>query len=338
MANAVTIDFDYTYNGQDATEMLYKPSVQTPDILRLFKVITGIKNKHQLTLASNISNIVKAYSGCGTRTASGTVALDNRTLTVNEVQVFLEQCKDAFENTMYEEFLAAGIDANDIGASSVITGIIDKLMIDGMRRDNFRLFSFGDVNSSNENLNGMTGMWPRLFAGVQDSYCVKRQDNISALNQTAGTRAIDYFRNLYEGASIILKQIPKEEKAFFVTGNVYENFQSNLENADQNANGVQLVTKGDGGVILFRGVEVVPIYAWDDAISAYSLGNKSRILYTWKQNHVIGVDRASDQGAVRGWYEKKDRKYYIEAQYRMGYNYVHCDLSSVSYGNATNVY
>jgi hypothetical protein len=252
------------------------------------------------------------------------------------MELFVEECKDAWENTIYEQFLASGVDANDVGASDVIRGIIDTIVIDAMRRDNFRLFSFGNVDSSNTNLNGMTGMWTRLFAGVQDSYCVKRQDNIAVLNQTEGTRAIDYFRNLIEGAPIILKQIPRNEKALFVTGNVYENFQTNLENADQNANGVQLVTKGDSGMILYRGIEVIPIYAWDDAISVYSLGNASRILYTWKQNHVIGVDRTADQGAVRGWYEKKDRKYFIEGQYKMGYNYVHCDLSSVSYGAASN--
>jgi hypothetical protein len=336
MASVVTVDFDYTYNGQIATEVLYKPSVQTPDVLQLFKVITGIKNKHQLTLGPVLSNVVKQYSGCNVRTASSGVALDNRTLTVQEMELFVEECKDAWENTIYEQFLASGVDANDIGASEVIKGIIDRIVIDAMRRDNFRLFSFGNENSGNANLNGMTGMWTRLFAGVQDTYCVKRQDDISVLNQTAGTRAIDYFRNLIEGAPIILKQIPREEKAIFVTGNVYENFQTNLENADQNANGVQLVTKGDSGMILYRGIEVVPIYAWDDAISVYSLGSPSRILYTWKQNHVIGVDRTADQGSVRGWYEKKDRKYYIEGQYKMGYNYVHCDLSSVSYGAASN--
>ena len=336
MASVVTTDFDYTYDGQIATEVLYKPSVLTPDITQLFKVITGIKNKYQLTLGPVLSNVVKQYSGCEVRTASSGVALTNRTLTVNELEVFVEECKDTWENTIYEQFLASGVDANDIGASDVIRTIIDTIVIDAMRRDNFRLFSFGNPNSSDANINSMTGMWTRLFAGVQDSYCVKRQDNIAVLNQTEGTRAIDYFRNLIEGAPIILKQIPRNEKALFVTGNVYENFQTNLENADQNANGVQLVTKGDSGMILYRGIEVIPIYAWDDAISVYSLGNASRILYTWKQNHVIGVDRTADQGAVRGWYEKKDRKYFIEGQYKMGYNYVHCDLSSVSYGAASN--
>lgn len=337
MANVVSTDFDYTYNGHIATEVLYKPSVKTPEITQLFRVIEGVKNKHQLTLGPVLSNIVKKYSGCNVRTASSGVSLDNRTLTVSEMELFLEECKDTWENTIYEQFLASGVDANDIGAAdAVIKTIIDTIILDSLRRDNFRLFSFGNEDSANDDLNGMTGLWTRLFAGVQESYCVKRQDNIATLNQTAGTRAIDYFRNLVEGAPIILKQIPREEKAIYVTGNVFENFQTNLENADQNANGVQLVTKGTDGALFYRGIEVIPMYAWDDSISIYSLGSQSRILYTWKQNHVIGVDRTADQGAIRGWYEKKDRKYYIEGQYKMGYNYVHCDLSTVSYGNATN--
>jgi antibiotic biosynthesis monooxygenase (ABM) superfamily enzyme len=65
------------------------------------------------------------------------------------------------------------------------------------------------------------------------------------------------------------------------------------------------------------------------------LGNASRIIYTTPDNHWIGVSQAADIDGINAWYEKKDRTYYIENQFKLGYQYAHCDLQVVSYGAAS---
>jgi hypothetical protein len=85
----------------------------------------------------------------------------------------------------------------------------------------------------------------------------------------------------------------------------------------------------------YRGISIMPIYAWDDALN--KPGNplfgtvEHLILYTTKINHAVGMDVAADAEKISGWYERKDRKYYVEGFYRMGYNYIHCDLQTIGY-------
>jgi hypothetical protein len=330
---AISQSFNYTWDGQVATDVIIKPVVQSPDFLSFFNVKTGIKNKWQITLGTAMTNVIKKATNCDARTASGTGTLSNRTLTLDEMEVFISACKSEFENNFTEEWLKTGNDINDLSGTDAETLILN-LLTPALKQDLSRLFWFGNTGSANANLNGMTGVWTRLFAGVQDSYCVKRVDNIATLNQTAGTRAVDYFENAFTQAPIILKQIEATRKKFFVTGNLWENYLKYLESTDSNANGVRLLV--DGQVTLFyRGIEVVPMYCWDNDIAAYSLGTPSRLIYTTPENHWIGVSAAADIDGISAWYEKKDRTYYIENQFKLGYQYAHCDLQVVSYGAAS---
>jgi len=55
------------------------------------------------------------------------------------------------------------------------------------------------------------------------------------------------------------------------------------------------------------------------------------ILLTTKANHILGVEQGADLNKIEGWYERKDRKFYYEADMKMGYNYLHCDLQTIMY-------
>ena len=136
-----------------------------------------------------------------------------------------------------------------------------------------------------------------------------------------------------------MKQLPKEQKYFAVTGTVYENLLSSYE-ANSNATELQFrnLTDGQGNSeaeLTYRGIRVIPVYAWDNDLN--EPGNplfgtaKHMILYTTRENHIVAADVAGDSEAVSGWYEKKDRKYYIEGFQRLGYNLIHCDLQTIAY-------
>jgi len=339
MANLISTDFDYIYPGKVSTEVFYKPSVETPDILQLFTVRSGIKSKEQLNRIAPLSKITKAYSGCGsTFTETGStnpVNVDNQTLEVDEFEFRLSQCPDTFNDTILEELKNSGVRANDLSGTTLQT-IAQRVILDALRRDNFRHFSFGDKAASSSDYNVTDGLFRRLFDGA--SAYVQEVDDISTLNQSTNTRAIDYFRNLWEGAESILAQLPSAQKKLFVTRNVFDNYLTNLEDKSNTDQGVKYVQDGIQRAF-FRGVEVVPIYAWDDfladADNPFNSGVESfntAIVYTTPQNHIIGVERAADQGNVEQWYEKKDRTYYFQGQYNMGYNYLQDDLQAYSVG------
>ena len=84
-------------------------------------------------------------------------------------------------------------------------------------------------------------------------------------------------------------------------------------------------------VLYYRGVEIVPIYAWDDYLVSSGNANPHRILYTSVDNHVIGVEKANDVNKLDVWFSKDDNVMKYEGRYKIGYNYVHGDLSVVAY-------
>lgn len=331
MADLILENFNYDYDGQISEEIFYKPSIDTPDF-SLFRILPGVNFKRQLTLAPNLAKIVKSDTGCAID-SNGQVVLNNRTLEVCEFAFRLDQCYDQFRDNWLVEKLPEGISKPELG--QFILNIATTLIVDALRRDNFRIFSFGDANAGSDDYNQCDGLWRRLIDG-EAGYGVTKVNDITTLNQTDGTRALDYLRNLYEQSPIILKQLQPNQKVFAVTGNVYENLMTTYE--DKSLDGGGLTTRVEDGVtrLSFRGVDVLPIYAWDSALvdpdNPFNGVFDTGIIYTERQNHVIGVQRASDLGQVEQWYEKKDRKVYFQGTYKMGYNYVHDDLTSISYG------
>lgn len=333
MSNVITTNFSYTYDGIVGTDILIKPSIMTPEIMQIFTVLPGIKYKQQIGLSNTLSKIVKKYSTC-TRTETGDgVALTNKELATTRLEVFLSECVDAFDSTVMLNATRDGIDYNDLTGTYIQT-LINNLVLDAMRRDNFRIFSFGDTDNSSSDYNQLNGLWPTLIAG-NASYAVKRIGAALGASALGTGAALAALKANYEGAPIVLKQIENTRKAFYVTGSVFENLLSSYESVSSGSDDQFALQKaGPGGNLMYRGVPVIPVYAWDAALEADApLGASVRhlILYTTPENHVIGVERAQDQEAINMWYERKDRKLYVEACYKMGYVYIHDELQTVSF-------
>jgi hypothetical protein len=336
----VGVNFDYTYNGVLSRDVLFKPTVSTPAIGDLMTVRQFARYKERLPLVASLEKHVKAYANCG-RTFTDGIDITNATLELTPLELNMEWCKDDFEQTLLvgnnlaEEFLRNGIEEFNPDGTQ-IKAIIDQLVEDTMRRDTFRIFSFADTNDADADYNQLDGLWTKLIAnsGTGSSYCVRRTSNLGTGALASGA-ALAALKAAYEGSAIILKQLPNSEKFFAVTGTVYENLLSSYE---ANVNGTErqftnLVSGQDG--LTYRGIRVIPIYAWDESLAdtANPLnGTVSHlILYTTRNNHVAGFKSLDDAGRIGGWYERKDRKYYVEGFYRMGYTYIHCDLQSIAY-------
>ena len=334
MSNVLLTNFDYTYPGQLATDVLIKPAIQHPDALGLFRVLTGIRSKRQLHLVNQLGKTVKGAQQCGnTRVPTGeAVTITNRTVEVDKLEMYLEQCYDVFEDTILEEALRTGVDEADLNGTT-IQGIINELIQTNLRSEFFRLFSFGDKTSGvNDYYNPVDGLWPTLLDAAT-TYEVQRESDISALSQTVGERTFDYLRDMHENAPILLKQVPNAQKKFFVTGNLYENLLTTYEDTDMAAVGITARIENGVQTLMFRGIDVVAVYDWDRWIDADGLGNNSRILYTSVDNHVIGVENASDRAAYRvKYYDQTDVMQY-RAKFKMGYNFVFGDFTVIKIGN-----
>lgn len=330
MANNILLtNFDYIYDGILSTEVFIEPAVRAPMITDLFTVRTGIKYKEQLNISQQLGKILKGGQGCNQQVTGDPVNAFNRTLETCLMEVYLEQCSDVFEATIMGELSNNGISRYNLTGTEIGT-LIETLFVEALQRELFRIFSFGDkTNGPNDYYNYCDGLWTRLFDGAASYEVTEINNNITTLS---GSDAKGYFKALHEGAEIVLKQLPVNQRKFYVTGNVWEALMGYYED---NANSGGFVGREEDGVmrLRYRGVDIIPYYAWDDWIETDNLGNNTRILYTTPMNHVIGVEQASSQGQWEFWYDRDSRKNKVDASMKMGYNYVHGKLQAISYGN-----
>lgn len=339
--SAVGVEFDYTYNGVLSTDVLFKPTVNTPAISDLMTIRQFARYKEQIPLLNSLSKQIKKYSSCDRSFTDG-IDITNTTLELTALELNMEWCKDDFEQTLAgnilsEEMLRNGVEEFDPSGTE-IQRIIDELVNDVMRRDTFRIFCFGDTSDGDADWNQLDGLWTQLIgnAGHNSSYCVNKAYDFDNNDLSSG-EALTALKACYEDSAIILKQMPNNMKYFAVTGSVYENLLSSYE---ANVNGTErqftnlTMGQGDqGSSLMYRGIPVNPIYAWDEALADTDNplnGNQHLILYTTRENHVAGFYRQEDADRITGWYERKDRKYYVEGFYRMGYTYLHCDLQTIA--------
>lgn len=329
MSNVLNPNFDYTYDGKLSTEVFIQPAVQNPDITSLFRVVPGINFKQQFNITTPLGKVMKGAQGCGVPVVTGDpVNIENRTVEVCDWEMYLEQCHDTFQATIMGELLRANVNEPDL-VGTQLGSIIGGMVRDTISRDIFRIFSFGDTASGDPYYNKCDGLWPKLIAGAASYDVTAVNTSISSL---AAADIKTEFQNLWTGADIILKQLPNNQKNFYVTGNVYESLMGYYEG---NANAGGFVTREENGVqqLFYRGVRVIPLYAWDNWIDTDNLGNNVRILYTTPMNHIIGVQEARTMGDTRFWYDPNTNYNKIRARFKLGYNYLHGKLQAISYGN-----
>lgn len=329
MANAIDVTLDYTYDGQETLDVFITPGVKHPGITDLFTVINGIKSKHQLGITNQLAQITKADDlACG-RTVTGTgVDIFNRTIEVSPLKIFLEQCGDAFKNTIYEEWLKAGNDVNDLTGTAA-EKLLNTLVAEAAGRDAFNILSFGDTASIDTDINMLDGLWTRLDAGVIATDVLE----VAAFNAVlVAGESLAKLQLMYESAPATLDQISESEKKFYVTRSVYDNLVSSYESVSTGSD-LQVGYTQDGiPVVRFRGIEVLKVSQWDAAITTFTLGKPNRAIYTTPENHVVGIEKASDETNASTWYSKDDDVVKTSVKYRMGYNYRAAGFTVIAQG------
>jgi hypothetical protein len=329
MADIITAN-GVTYDGKETMDVLLKPAFQNPALNQMFRIITGIKSKQKLYTLDPIAKIVKKYQGCGLNITGNGVNIGQKYIETKEMEVYLEECADAFKGIIFEEWLKSGVDGNDLTGTQV-QKLIEKLVMEGISQDTFRIAWFGDETSIDPNYNQMDGFWKLIYENVEE-YCITKVDDIpdGPLGQDA---ALGYLKNLYERCSNILKQVPENQKDFKVTGSIYDNLLSSYESKNGGTSEIQFKMITDGVTSLqYRGINVMPLRSWDTIIESDFAGtDPHRIVYGAKDNLVLGVEKESDFTKSKFWYSDDDDMNKILVRFKMGAQLVHCDLTAASY-------
>lgn len=340
MVSILETNFNYTYPGILTTDIFYKPTLQAPALSDIFTIDQGIKDRKRYNLVTQLDKILRPYTGCD-RTFNGNRQLiTNTTVQTKEFQVSESWCKDDFTsyltgafNVLAQEWLKTGNKSFDPSGTPINT-IIDKLLTDALQRDVFRRVSFAAGNSSDVDYNQIDGLWDRLIdSSGASNYCVRRSGTALGVGNLSAGNALTYLEAVYADSNILLKNAPG--KKFLTTRTIWDNlYNSYIGSGAVTEAQFENLQKGLTN-LTYKGIPVIPVDLWDSFLAESDnplFGtSKHLILLTVKENHILGVEQGSDLNKIEGWYERKDRKFYYEADMKFGYNYLHCDLQTIAY-------
>lgn len=345
--NAVSIletNFNYTWSGILTTDLFFKPTLGTPALSDIFTVDQGVYNQKRYNLVPALSNILQPYTGCVSTPNTDRIQITNATIQMKEFRMYEGWCKDDFTqqlsgsyNFLAQEWLKTG-EAQFDPAGTPIDKIIVQQLKDGLRRDIFQRVSFASGASSSTNYNQFDGLWKRLIdSSGASNYCVVRYGNALGVGALGSTAANDYFTGIFNNSNLLLKQegIDSGEAQFVVTRSVWENYYAYLVAVGSVSNEEYINYLQGIKRLTFRGIPVMPVSFWDqslaDANNPLSATTRHLILFTLKRNHILGVENTADLNNITSWYEMKDSKRYYRADMKLGYQYLHCDLQTISY-------
>lgn len=143
--------------------------------------------------------------------------------------------------------------------------------------------------------------------------------------------------SLWTGAPKELRQIAKNQKAFYLGDLVYDNLIAYLESTGWTTAGYQNLVDGTKEQLTFRGIPIINI-GWDyhlDADFPHASGSlhayPHRIIYSAMDNLVLGIDGANEFNSYDFWFNKDLEMNRWRAKLIMGVEYVHNNLMCVAY-------
>lgn len=345
--NAVSIletDFDYTWNGILTTDIFFKPVLGVPAIADRLSVDLGASDTKVYNLSVPIDKVLKPYAGCGGDPAGNRQLITNTRIQLKPFQMYESWCKDDFTgqlsgtyNFLAQEWLKTG-NASFDPAGTPINNIIMEALKYGLKKDVYRRVYFADSASSDADYNQIDGFWTRnIDSSGASNYCVYRYGSALGTGALAADKAADYFKGIYDNSSLLLKEIAIDtgKAEFQVTRSIWANYYDTLVGTGSVSDGEYDAYVKGIKTLTFRGIPVVPMNMWDSMLaeSDNPLFSTTRhlIVLTMKDNHILGVENNADLEKIESWYEMKDQKRYYRSNLTLGYQYLHCDLTSISY-------
>lgn len=334
-----TPDFSYTYPGKLNTELVEKAQINVPALSELFRIKQGVRCGEYVNLVQPLTTVVtKGTADCApTYTQAGTIT--DRKLETGLYEVNLEWCKKEFQaicNVLGDsDLIGDGLSGYELGGR--LRTVIFNQVVETMKRDTFRHIFLSDNSlgaGSTNPYSAIDGVFVKFYDAASN-YCVQLVSDAfpNAHNSTLSANAArDVLRQLWGSSKTLLKQLPSNQKAFWVTGSVWENYMDSVIN-DCCVEGSWRAGQDGIDRLFYRGIELMPLWLLDDALENDTTNPfydemRHFIVYTAKDNHIMGVENSSDLNNLEMCYDCYRKTTLIQGEYRIGYQFAHCDLIS----------
>ena len=346
------------YTGTYASKILLEPMFTSDDIMRHYRVYPNVKYKQNLMLADKLRGITAVHNGCGaTNTCAGNdFDISPKVITVGNVSVKQEQCWDEFKSEVIVESYRAGVDMADLSGTELADAIINRTR-DGIKHDLVRNMWAGEstitVAGADCSYQSMgDGLWLTLSDGNAINGGSALREVTSSIAGTAPLVTVGaaippadadlLLQTVFDTAPAELQQVPASEKRMFVTPNIYNAYYGSLTTIGTAGAVDYGHSEAQSGVnynrLRYRGVELVPVYEWDEALLAAQGGaptvdfsplfltaaatqQTQGCIYSAKDNLFIGTDVSSPENELKMFYDEVSEKMYIRSAFTMGFQY-----------------
>tara|TARA_R110002126_G_scaffold288006_1_gene441252 strand:+ start:402 stop:1532 length:1131 start_codon:yes stop_codon:yes gene_type:complete len=349
------------YNGTYASKILLEPMFHSDSIMANYTVYPNVKYKQNITMAPALKSITALNSGCTTNACAGNYfTVTDKTITVENVSVKQTQCWDEFKDEVIVESYANGVNMPDLSGTELAQVIINRVR-DGIMSDTVRNMWAGMAGgagipaaASCSYTSMGAGLWDLLaadanFAGANKLDVVTGTVANGALS-VAAYQTVGGTINVADVALILdkafasapseLQQVSASEKRMFVTPNIYNAYYASLTlvaNTGAVDYGHSEAQAGKSR-LYFRGIEVIAMYEWDDALTARTgadlpaiftvtdtaaaaVNSKQGVIYAAKANILIGTNVTAPENELKMFYDEVGENMLIRSYFTMGFQY-----------------
>ena len=351
------------YNGTYASKILLEPMFHSDSISGNYTIYPSVKYKQQIVMAPALRGITALNTGCTTTNTCNPAGftVTNKTIEALNCSVKQEQCWTEFKDQVIVESYKNGINMPDLTGTQLAEVIINRVrngIMNDMSRNIWAGFATGGAAVADCSYESMgEGLWNKLGADATFA-------NAGSLQRVTGAgAAADYnvvgariptadaatvLGQAFEGAPSELQQVEASRKRMFVTPNIYNAWYASLTAVATNGAvdyGHSEAQTGKGR-LFFRGIELVPMYVWDEALTARTGADRpdifdvvdsaaagftsmNGVIYAAVDSLFIGTDVNAPENELKMFYDEVSDNMYVRSYFTMGFQY---GWSSLVYG------
>tara|TARA_R110002020_G_scaffold225959_3_gene436300 strand:- start:8817 stop:9923 length:1107 start_codon:yes stop_codon:yes gene_type:complete len=342
------------YNGTYASKILLEPMFHSDDIMKNYTIYPNVKYKQNISMAPALTSITAVNEGCAATNPTCDPAgfsVSQKQIEVQNVSVKQTQCWHEFKENVIVESYKNGINMPDLTGTQLAEVIINRVR-GGVHHDMVRNMWAGDtaaaviaIDCTYDSMGD--GLWKKLSAGaaingtqmneVQGSLGAAAPEYITVGATLSASDGETLMTSVFNTAPSALQQLPASEKRMFVSPNVYNSWYSALTQVASTGSVDYGHSEAQAGKsrLYFRGIEVVPMYEWDNALTALAgatfpalftaatagIDATSGCIYAAKSNLLIGTDVTNPENEMKMFYDEASDNMYIRAMFTMGFQY-----------------
>ena len=341
-----------TFAGTNASKYLLEPMFHSDEIMSNYTIYPNVKFKQFITMAPSLKSITAQNSGCSTTNACDPAGftMEQKAIEVKQVSVKQTQCWQEFQNLYIAESYKAGLSMPDLTGTQIADVILDRIR-KGIQYDTVRNMWAGDPLAAVADCSYQSmgdGLWQLLSVGTAIGAATQMRE----VTGTLGAAAAQYItvgatlpaadaslvlEDVWNTAPAELQQTPASDKKMFCTPNIYNAWYSALTQV-ASAGSVDYghsESQAGKGRLYFRGVELVPMYEWDTALTALTGADlpplftaagagiqcANGVIYAAKDNLIIGTNVTDPDNQLKMFYDEASDNMYIRSNFTMGFQY-----------------